>query len=346
MIGWVPHKTIDTAAIERFLSKSAVENQWTNYGPVVQHMEQRLREYLKVEPEKAVILCSNGANALHALVQAIESVEGRLRWVVPSFTFPCNVQGPLQRAKVADIAADDYTLDTLCFQTKNCEAAVVTNLFGNIGNIERHLKWQQRKTKRFLLFDNAATPLGEYKGRSIVNYGTGCIISLHHTKPLGFGEGGVAIIDRKYEQTLRRLINFGFGDQDLLKLGGNFKMSDISASYCLQYLSNIQSIREKHLSLYQTFSDKLQSSSLPFRLFPHHGDQLPFVSTLTVIASKKVEVPLTSDIVIRKYYAPLQSACVSNRLFENILCFPCHIDMTKADLEKIIEVLKKVDQAC
>ena len=53
---------------------------------------------------------------------------------------------------------------------------------------------------KFLIFDNAATPFTYYKGKSCCNYGHGSTISFHHTKPLGFGEGGAIIVDKKYEK--------------------------------------------------------------------------------------------------------------------------------------------------
>ena len=65
---------------------------------------------------------------------------------------------------------------------KETDGIIVTNIFGNIVDIEKYITYCN-KNNIILLFDNAATPYTFYKGKNCVNYGTGSIISFHHTKP-------------------------------------------------------------------------------------------------------------------------------------------------------------------
>jgi dTDP-4-amino-4,6-dideoxygalactose transaminase len=37
-----------------------------------------------------------------------------------------------------------------------------------------------------------------------LNYDNGCMVSLHHTKPIGFGEGGLIVFDNKYKESWKK----------------------------------------------------------------------------------------------------------------------------------------------
>ena len=92
-----------------------------------------------------------------------------------------------------------------------------------------------------------------YKGRNSCNYGNGSIISFHHTKPFGFGEGGAIIIDSKYEEGARRLINFGISNEKKLKW---FKMW--TGYHLKRFLLNL---RWRLCQLDHRLSDKYKEST-------------------------------------------------------------------------------------
>ena len=86
-------------------------------------------------------------------------------------------------------------------------------------------------------------------GTNSCNLGNASFISLHHTKPLGFGEGGLAIVDKHLEEQVRIACNFGFVDRKFNERGSNFKISEISAAAILQYWDtfNIDTLKDKIL---------------------------------------------------------------------------------------------------
>jgi len=101
----------------------------------------------------------------------------------------------------------------------------------NLNHIESKLQ-----DSMYLVYDNAATPYSFYEGKNCVNYGVASFVSLHHTKPIGFGEGGLAIIDKKFEKYVRESINFGMDEEkNFTEFGSNCKMSEISAAAILQW---------------------------------------------------------------------------------------------------------------
>lgn len=195
--------------------------------------------------------------------------------------------------------------------------------------------------------DNAACSFTSYQEVNSLNCGVASIISFHHTKPIGFGEGGAIIIDVKYEQTVRNIINFGY---DMVKLdqlwsphGSNYKMSDVAAAYILQYFDDFETIRSHHQRLYQRFAKAIVERS-GVRLFPNFSSDVPFVSSLVVVFDRPVNLDLfvDSNIEVKKYYKPLVLAGRALDLYNRIACFPCHIDMCERDVDRVLKAIDDV----
>lgn len=344
---WINFKQCDFDHITYELKQSFQLNQLTNYGPVVRKLEEYFTHELEVLPEKSVIVVVNAAIGLTALVSGINMQERReLKYATQSFTFPCACQGPLQNSQIVDIN-ENLSLD-VSKVNDNVDGIIVTNLFGTVCDIDEYTSWCDQKNK-ILLFDNATVPFTKYKGINAVNYGTGCIISLHHTKPIGFGEGGLIIVDKKYESSIRKCINFGFevvnGEVQWNKNGTNGKMSELSAAAILSYLHlNKDEIQSHQVKLYESFTSKIQD--IPgVKLFPTYSSGTPFVSCFALIFDKEItnnhilQLEL-SNITSRKYYTPLDDSPKSNYIFKHILCLPCHLDINETTLNMYIQIIR------
>lgn len=345
-INWVPDKKINNNRVNNLINNSLKNNQFTNYGPNVQLLEKTIREKLQINKNKAVIAVTNGSVALHSLSTGIKYFHNReINWTTQSFTFPPSAQGTLSNTKIVDIDLDGgIDLKEINDAT---DGIIVTNIFGNVVDIDKYEKWANDNDK-FLIFDNAATPFTFYKGQSCCNYGVGCTISFHHTKPLGFGEGGAIIVDKKYEKNIRCLNNFGIDltDEYWVREGNNNKMSDISAVYIIQYLDNFDNIIKKHQELYNYFTEKIKENNLDnkLKLFPNFGEKnKTFLSCFSILFNNyddNIRLKLLENgIFCRKYYHPLVETKNSKNIYDKILCLPCNIDMTFKNIDLIIALL-------
>lgn len=337
MIQWVPRKQVNMSSIAHMLSHCQETNQYTNNGPNVQLLEKEIRTALNIFDSKAIICVSNGTHALWAAIAAFELYMNKeLTFTTQSFTFPASAQGYLKNVEIADID-EKGGLDITNVTT---DGVVVTNIFGNVTDIDTYVKWASEKSK-FLVFDNAATPFTFYNGVNSCNYGNAATISFHHTKPIGFGEGGCIIIDRKFEPCVRRIINFGFEpipNPVWNRLGSNYKMSDIQAIFILQYLSTFQDIVEKHKSLTTYFM-----SMTSCKLYPNYSSDVPFLPCFCILtdnSTEKLQLLLSNNIYARKYYIPLKNTPIANSIYSNIICIPCTIDMTYRDIDRIIKLIQ------
>jgi dTDP-4-amino-4,6-dideoxygalactose transaminase len=344
-MNWISKKDVDNDIVNNLLTIPLEANQFTNGGVNVKRLENFVKTKLNIDDSKSVIVVTNGSVALHSLTSGIEYYEKKnINWATQAFTFPPSAQSNLSKVKIIDIDKDGGLDITKVDSSIN--GMIVTNIFGNVVDIEKYETFC-RENNKFLIFDNAATGYTEYKGKNCLNYGTGCTISFHHTKPFGFGEGGVIIVDKKYEKSIRCLNNFGIGltEKYWVPEGNNNKMSEISAIYILQYLKrNVDTIINKHNELYLYFQEQMIKHNIThFKLFSSFHDGIIVPSCFCILFDnyndKVREKLVENNIQARKYYHPLDNSKIANEIYNKILCIPCNVDMNRSDVDKIFTFL-------
>ncbi|AYV85884.1 MAG: putative pyridoxal phosphate-dependent transferase [Solivirus sp.] len=339
-INWLAKKTINWLQVQAIMSECEAKNQFTNIGPIIPKLEEFIRQKFEIEDSKAVILTSNGTTALHALAGALLKERPDMKFATQSFTFPSSVQGPLMGAYIVDIDKDGGP--DLAAIPRETNALIVTNVHGNVVNIQKYLDFCEKR-EMICLFDNAATGFTIYNNKNSCNYGTASIVSFHFTKPFGFGEGGVIIVDRKYEHEIRCLLNFGIDNKLGEKAkhsmyGSNYRMCDINATFILSYLiDNFEKIVKRHREIYRRFAS---TEFKGWRLFPGFGTETPVCSSICLLNDKPFDNSVI-PFITRRYYRPLDPSCkVSSDLYSRIVCVPCNIDLTEQQVNYMIEWFK------
>lgn len=342
---WIAHKSCRENDVSRALAETKAQNQWTNGGPALHALETYLRDALAIERSKCVVCVSNGTVALWAAVAALELSEGRrLRVATQSFTFPASAQGYLYDAQIYDVDAEGG-LDLALVDPDQVDIIIVTNVFGNVVRIERYEEWC-KVHKKWLLFDNAATPRTFYKGTNALNYGHASTLSFHHTKPLGFGEGGCVVIDNEFEAPLRRVLNFGI-DNHALKpqwhaFGANYKMSDLAAAYIQVYIEEqLGEICQHQKQIHACIVDQVPNLSL----FPNAAeDNETLYSCLAMLHPRAQEIKTALEnygVYVRSYYHPLLDTPQAKKFYEMIVCIPIHLDVCLAQADAIARIIRE-----
>ena len=323
MIPFLIKKQLDSDKFNKYLKHANTTNQFTNYGYAVQLLEERARDILKIDDSKAIIATSSGTSALDAILYGIETYDNEsCRVSTQAFTFPSNCLGKAQGPIITDITAHcNMNLDDE-YLVKYSDTVIVTNIFGHLQNFNDILSKTEGRDKK-LIIDNAATPYSFWDGSNSCNLGTASYISLHHTKPIGFGEGGLVIIDKKYEESVRIACNFGKHDVICNEQGGNFKMSELSAAGILQWWDqfNIDNMQQLFMKNYNKLRYEMREENGDF-WFNHTSDTwfptcLPFIRNLPV---KEVSGEFKGR-EYKKYYKPLNNShAISNLVYNNIMC--------------------------
>ena len=305
-------KSIDWSYVQDLLAVSKESNQWTNFGPLTLKLEKKLEFLLELPDYLRVVMTSSGSAAIYGLKKLIEYFykENQFRWVTSSFNFPigfgdivdCDERGLLSRPK-------DY------------EAAIFINPFGVIQDYGLE-DWDQ-----YVIVDNA----GSFYQQNRHDWE---IMSFHHTKPWGFGEGGCAILPYWAENTFRSIINFGRSNEKLLDFGFNGKMSDVTAAFIYQRLSQVEDLEKRYIEQYKRIL-KI-AKNFGFVEFVDRLGFLRFPMNVPLIGKKPMIHLRNPYVVLHKYYKPLKNTPNASRFYDSIVNFPCHCDLESVE-DRFIE---------
>lgn len=351
-ISWVNKKIVDLNKINIKINNCIDTKHFTNNGINVIKLQEKIKDIFNIDNEKSALLVCNGAMGINALIGGLNiHYNKKLKWAVQSFTFPCSCQGLLIDSIILDVDENMGPDINKLEELKNeYDGILVTNCFGCTTNIELYEKFCKENNK-LLLFDNAAASMTTYNNKNHLNYGIGCMVSLHHTKPIGFGEGGFIIFDNMYRESMEKSICFGFTSNNRLdfeKNASNYKMSEIAATYCENYLENLNIIYNHHIKMTKYFTDKikefnLENKILLYKSFSNYEESL--LATLPILFNNKINIDIfiENNIEAKKYYYPLnKESKVSNDLFDRIICLPLNIDITYIHIDKYINIIQLI----
>ncbi|HEY4282748.1 MAG TPA: DegT/DnrJ/EryC1/StrS family aminotransferase [Chthoniobacterales bacterium] len=343
--GYLENKPPNHQRVKELLGLSAKANHWANGGPVSCLLEEQIAEITQLHPERTVVGCANGTAALNILAGLHAMKRGRaLRWVVSGYSFFSCFIGPFAGSLVID--CDDegmLDLDKLsALPTGDYDGVCVTNLFGLHPDLRRYEDFCRERGKA-LIVDNAQGFFCVDRSRP------DCpdeIISFHHTKPWGFGEGGCVLVSEEDEAIVRSIINFGVSLPDsAAPWVFNGKMSDVAAAYIVDRLERIPN----WLPQYKTQRHRLTLEVLDrTNLTLLSPDRHPFPGTgnIPFLAPRPIDPDqLENDfIALRKYYRPPTNPALvkAHDLFARIVNIPCHREIAALRPEAIHQALEVI----
>ena len=343
-IRFIEDKRPNPQRIDELLAQSARDNHWANHGPVVRQLEQTLAQAAGVGPGRAVIACSNGTAALNALAGVHAMKAGRpLRWAVSAFGFFSTFIGPFADAHVID--CDDQCmldLDALAgTPTDQYDGVCVTNIFGRHRSIAPYAEFCKTHNKP-LIVDNAVGLFGFDRAGPDA---PGEIISLHHTKPWGFGEGGCIIIAQEDEALARSLINFGVDhEKRAAPYAMNGKLSDVAAAYIIERIEQAPVWSPANDQQHQRIESLIKQAGLSLTMFTPAAAP----GSAQAIAFADRPIPLerlcNPHVVLQKYYRPPHEPwpARATERYHHILNIPCHAGLAEVSDEAIVALLKNV----
>lgn len=349
MSNWVCKKLIDLEKVNEKIIECFETNHFTNNGKNVIETQKLIKNIFEINDSKEVLLVCNGAMGINALVSGYNMLANKkLKWIVQSFTFPCSVQGCLENSIVVDIDEDNLgpSICKLEEFVDEYDGILITNCFGTSCNIKLYEDFS-KKNNKILLFDNAASSFTYYNGQNHLNYGSGTMVSLHHTKPIGFGEGGFIVFDKEMKDIMEKTICFGFTStnrHNFSMYAGNYKMSEIACIYITEYLKNIKLIYNHHTSMIKLFINLLEQNNLLtkvslYKNFSNYTDSL--MATIPILFNKPITIEIfkINGIDAKKYYFPLNNNIISNDLFNRIICLPLNLEVNLKTLSLYIDII-------
>ena len=240
MIPMMRPKSTDFSASLRRLEAIQRRHVYSNFGPEVREFEERIAGILNTTPARVVAT----SNATLALAGALNQVEER-SVTLPSFTFAATAQAVLQVNKQGILGDIDQSTWQLLPDSngshRSDSASILVLPFGS------GLASFDKLTTKRLVIDAAASLSSPLPNLDLLPSQSSIVFSLHATKVLGVGEGGVVVFGSEdAAEEMRRWINFGFDEsREPLGTGTNAKMPEIVAAFLNTELENIESTLEE-----------------------------------------------------------------------------------------------------
>lgn len=310
-----------------YLRRMEEAKQYTNFGPLVRELENRLSEKYA---GAYVVTCANATVGLE-LAYTLKMLQGARAIELPSLTFPATWLAANRsglEVRPVDVDPDTWVAPGVSGFGVPTYGPVV----------------------------DAAGAFGE-QGVPIVRAGMTAVFSLHATKPLGCGEGGYIVTWSDWEaEQLRQMSNFGILEGKSIGPGTNAKMSEIHAAFALAALDAWNT--EPWLQLYDWY-DRMLPSCVVKQKRPRGVYSL--LPVKTPIPAEQVRSRMQAmDVETRRWYCPPMhrhpmfekqgnrkerrarpvNLPVTDDLAEHLLGLPYHLSLTESDVAKVCEALE------
>jgi dTDP-4-amino-4,6-dideoxygalactose transaminase len=208
-----------------------------------------------------------------------------------------------------------------------------------------------------IIYDAAHSIGCKFHSESILSMGSISCVSLHATKSLSTGEGGLVIVnDNKLFGEVNMHRNFGITVEGQINFfGTNGKVSEFSASVGMASLTNLDKFIRIKKKLHHEYNEFLSGSVartvLIRKNFTPNYNYYPIVLKDQIITNKVIENLKKNNIGYRRYFAPSldklfnnsQLECpVSNSIAKRIICLPTNYDLSKGDIRRICLAVTEV----
>ena len=351
---------------EKFMAYSKLffdQGQYTNNGPNVRLLEQRLAAFHQTE---YCVTFSAGFWAIALAISAL-ALKGKTEIVMPSLTY----------RRMADIAAwvklkprfCEVEPDTLAMSAATVRPCINENtalILGahpivNCCDIDGLVALAKEKNIP-LLFDSVESIYESTVKDKVGEFGNAEIFSLHASKFLNGFEGGyITTNDANLARQLALMRGFGFGGIDNIVVPGgmNAKLNEIHAAMSLASLDDLDEQIERNRQRYYTYR-RLLAANPGIRLLEF--DERYRAGYKNIVIELLDEWPLSradtisilnaEKILARAYYSPPlhrkpmafahvpADLPVTDWLAERFLNLPCGHLVNDDDITDILEVLE------
>lgn len=347
-----------------------LDSGWVSQGPKVKEFEDRFAKYLGIKYAVAVTNCTC---ALHLSLLGYGIKKGD-EVLVSDFTHPATSHSVLfcgAKPIFVDVDTKTYNINPNLIEdkiTENTKAIVPVHIFGQ--PVEMDPIMEIAEDYDLKVIEDAACAHGAiYKNRLAGTIGDAGCFSFHARKGMTTGEGGMIVTNNKeLADEVRSLSTFGtvtawsregsdeFIIPSFVKLGYNYKMSDISAAVGIAQLRKLDRLIEKRRTLAKYWDEKLHE--LDFIEPPYCSRDVKHVyQSYVALVDKRINRNKLIEQTRRKgvqtqigtyachiqpVYDTKQSCPNSLDIFNRSLSLPIYYTLEKENIDVAIEKIKSV----
>ncbi|MFA4873673.1 MAG: DegT/DnrJ/EryC1/StrS family aminotransferase [Patescibacteria group bacterium] len=257
---------------------------------------------------------------------------------------------------------EDYNINPALIEdaiTSHTRAIIPVHLTGRPADMDVILKIAQKRSL-YVIEDCAQAVAAEYKGKRVGGFGIAGCFSLHPLKTLNAcGDGGVLTTnDNALAERIKILRNAGLKSRDeCISWSGHSRLDNIQAAILLVKLNYLDTWTEKRRAnalFYQQQLADLQQLKMPqdasyeravYHTFVIQADcrneLKSYLSECGIETAIHYPVPIHLDKAAEKLGYVTGSFPVTEWLAQRILSLPVYPELTAAELNYIVETIKK-----
>lgn len=334
--------------------KSIWERQWlTNNGPLVNTLELKLKEYLRINH---LLFVSNGTVALQLAIKAL-NLSGEIITTPFSFVATTSVivwQGC--KPVFVDIDPETFNIDPYKIEkaiTPKTTAILATHVYGNPCEIDIIQQIADKHNLK-VIYDAAHCFGTRYKNKSIFEYGDISTTSFHSTKLFHTIEGGAVFTkDPDLLKKMALMRNFGYSGIDTFSEQGiNAKNCEFHAAMGLCNLKHVNDILKMRKYLSEQYLHRLTNLDAQFQKI-QNADEYNYAYFPILFKSEEIMQQAKANlemaqIYCRRYFYPSLAELpyvenvempVCQSVASRIMCLPLYHTLTVSDLDMICRLL-------
>lgn len=344
------------------------ETRWlTHNGPLVEKLQNKLKEYLKVEN---CVVFANGHLSLDCAIKALDIRDGEaittpFTYLSTSHALSMNGLKPI----FCDIKSSDCTIDEDKIEaliTAKTKVIVAVHVYGFPCNYQRIQEIADKYDLK-VVYDAAHAFGVSVDGQGIGTFGDASMFSFQATKVFHTVEGGaVTYYDRQLTDKLISAKNFGMiSAEQADSISFNAKMPELNAAMGLANLEILKAQIEKRKQLIEHYLNRLSNLAgvivfswdkanvvYNYAYFP-----VLFDEKILQINRNEVAERLEKDynILVRKYFYPLVSdlhcyrQCydsnktpIAKRISNQVLTLPLYVDLEHEQIDYICDAIQEI----
>jgi dTDP-4-amino-4,6-dideoxygalactose transaminase len=350
----------------------AFETNWiAPLGPHVNAFEKEIANYVGVKSAAAL---SSGTAAIHLALVALGIGEGDIVFCSSlTFAASCN---PIIYQKATPVFIDSepesFNMSPIAlekaFKEHKPKAVIVVHLYGQSANMDKIKEICERYNVPII--EDAAESLGAtYKGKMTGTIGKFGIYSFNGNKIITTSGGGMVVSDD--EEAIEKIRFWATQARDPARhyqhseLGFNYRMSNVCAGIGRGQLTVLEKRINQKKAIYNKYKEAFADiDEIEMMHICDFGKPNYWLSVITLKEDSKVK-PLDillalekENIESRPIWKPMHSQpfyknypfynhkdegiSVSEDIFNRGLCLPSDTKMTDEDMNRVIEIIRKV----
>jgi dTDP-4-amino-4,6-dideoxygalactose transaminase len=331
----------------------------TNHGPLVNELEEKLKNYLGV---KHLFFVNNGTIAIQIAIKAL-ALSGEV--ITTPFSYVATTSSIVWEnctPVFVDIDAESFTIDVSKIEaaiTDKTSAILATHVYGIPCDVQT-IEAIAQKYNLKVIYDAAHAFGVKSHEKGILNFGDVSTLSFHATKLFHTVEGGaIATNDDELAHRIGYMRNFGHkGQEDFWGIGVNGKNSEFHAAMGLCVFPHIESIIGNRKLLSEAYETCFIELGVKLAR-PYVNEHCYYnYSYYPVVFESESQLLMVKDslnaayIYPRRYFYPSlntlpylkqrHAAPTSEDIAARVLCLPLYHDLTTESIRRICTIIAEV----